>query len=259
MLRLPSQADVAREIGRNVDPEHIYRAHRQLLKQVGTVLGSTLEDIYRRMTPKKEGFSPDADSAGRRALRNAALTLLTARGKPADHARLANHFFKATNMTDEAFAMFLLAASDVPERATALQRFFDRWKADHLVIDTWFAAQAQSPLPRAFPEIEALTRHPLFALTAPNKVRALVGNFAIGNPLQFNRTDGAGYDFVVSQVIALDQFNPQIAARILGAFRGFRVLEPKRRSLARKALQRVAKAQKTSRDVYEIVSKMLEP
>ena len=259
LLRLPSQADVAREIGRNVDPEHIYRAHRQLLKQVGTVLGSTLEDIYRRMTPKKEGFSPDADSAGRRALRNAALTLLTARGKPADHARLANHFFKATNMTDEAFAMFLLAASDVPERATALQRFFDRWKADHLVIDTWFAAQAQSPLPRAFPEIEALTRHPLFALTAPNKVRALVGNFAIGNPLQFNRTDGAGYDFVVSQVIALDQFNPQIAARILGAFRGFRVLEPKRRSLARKALQRVAKAQKTSRDVYEIVSKMLEP
>ncbi len=259
LLRLPSQADVAREIGRNVDPEHIYRAHRQLLKQVGTVLGSTLEDIYRRMTPKKEGFSPDADSAGRRALRNGALTLLTARGKPADHARLANHFFKATNMTDEAFAMFLLAASDVPERATALQRFFDRWKADHLVIDTWFAAQAQSPLPRAFPEIEALTRHPLFALTAPNKVRALVGNFAIGNPLQFNRTDGAGYDFVVSQVIALDQFNPQIAARILGAFRGFRVLEPKRRSLARKALQRVAKAQKTSRDVYEIVSKMLEP
>ena len=259
LLRLPSQADVAREIGRNVDPEHIYRAHRQLLKQVGTVLGSTLEDIYRRMTPKKEGFSPDADSAGRRALRNAALTLLTARGKPSDHARLANHFFKATNMTDEAFAMFLLAASDVPERATALQRFFDRWKADHLVIDTWFAAQAQSPLPRAFPEIEALTRHPLFALTAPNKVRALVGNFAIGNPLQFNRTDGAGYDFVVSQVIALDQFNPQIAARILGAFRGFRVLEPKRRSLARKALQRVAKAQKTSRDVYEIVSKMLEP
>ncbi|MDO9384210.1 MAG: aminopeptidase N [Hyphomicrobiaceae bacterium] len=259
LLRLPSQADVAREIGRNVDPEHIYRAHRQLLRQVGTVLGSTLEDIYRRMTPKTEGFSPDADSAGRRALRNAALTLLTARGKPADHTRLANHFFKASNMTDEAFAMFLLAASDVPERATALQRFFDRWKADHLVIDTWFAAQAQSPLPRAFPEIEALTRHPLFALTAPNKVRALVGNFAVGNPLQFNRADGAGYDFVVSQVIALDQFNPQIAARILGAFRGFRVLEPKRRSLARKALQRVAKAQKTSRDVYEIVSKMLEP
>ena len=259
LLRLPSQSDVAREIGQNVDPEHVYRAHRQLLRHVGTVLGPTLEALYRQMTPKKPGFSPDADSAGRRSLRNAALTLLTARGKPVDQARLADHFFKASNMTDEAYALFLLAASDMPERATALDRFYDRWKLDHLVIDTWFAAQAQSPSPRAFPEIAALARHPLFALTAPNKVRALIGNFAVGNPVQFNRPDGAGYDFVVTQVIALDQFNPQIAARILGAFRAFRALEPKRRSLARKALQRVAKAQKTSRDVYEIVSKMLEP
>jgi len=62
----------------------------------------------------------------------------------------------------------------------------------------------------------------------------------------------------MAQVMALDQFNPQIAARILGAFRSFKGLEPKRRSLARKALQRVAKANKTSRDVYEIVSKMLD-
>lgn len=258
LLKLPSQSDVAREIGQNVDPDHVYRAHRQLLRQVGTLLGDKLESIYQRMTPKKGTFSPDAASAGRRSLRNAALALLTARGKPADHARLTDHFFKASNMTDEAFALFQLAGSDAPERATAFERFFDRWKADHLVIDTWFAAQAQSPLASTFPQIVGLTRHPLFALTAPNKVRALVGNFAIGNPVQFNRPDGAGYDFVVSQVIALDQFNPQIAARILGAFRSFKALEPKRRSLARKALQRVAKANKTSRDVYEIVSKMLE-
>jgi aminopeptidase N len=258
LLKLPSQADVAREIGRNVNPDHIHRAHRQLLRQVGTVLGDTLEAIYLGMTPRKAGFSSDADSAGRRALRNAALTLLTARGKPADMARLSEHFFKAGNMTDEAHALVLLAASDSADREPALAHFYERWRTDHLVIDTWFAAQAQSPLPGAFADITGLVRHPLFALTAPNKVRALVGNFAIGNPVQFNRPDGAGYDFVASQVMALDQFNPQIAARILGAFRSFKALEPKRRSLARKALQRVAKANKTSRDVYEIVSKMLD-
>jgi aminopeptidase N len=258
ILKLPSQSDVAREIGQNVDPDHVFKAHRQLIRQVGTLLGSQLEDIYRQMTPKKGTFSPDAASAGRRSLRNAALTLLTARNWPNDRERLSEHFFKAGNMTDEAHALFLLAAQDVPERSKALQRFFDRWKGDHLVIDTWFAAQAQSPLAGTLREIEALTRHPLFALTAPNKVRALVGNFAMGNPLQFNRADGSGYEFVVAQVVALDQFNPQIAARILGAFRSFKALEPKRRSLARKALQRVAKAQQTSRDVYEIVSKMLE-
>jgi aminopeptidase N len=259
LLRLPNQSDVAREIGSNVDPDNVYKAHRQLMRQVGTALGNVLEDVYEAMADERSAFSPDAASAGRRALRNAALTLLTARSKPADLKRLSQHFFKASNMTDEAFALFLLAAKDVPERGKVLAHFFDRWKGDHLVIDTWFAAQAQSPLPAAFAEITGLTRHPLFSLTAPNKVRALVGNFAMGNPVQFNRADGAGYDFVVQQVLALDQFNPQIAARMLGAFRSFKALEPKRRLLARKALQRVAKAQKTSRDVYEIVTKMLEP
>jgi len=258
LLKLPSQSDVAREIGQSVNPEHIFRAHSQLLRQVGTVLGDTLEAVYASMAPRKGSFSPDSTSAGRRALRNAALTLLTARGKKADVARLSQHFFKAGNMTDEAHALFLLAATDVPDREAALAHFYERWRSDHLVIDTWFAAQAQSPLPAAFDGITALVRHPLFALTAPNKVRSVVGNFAMGNPVQFNRADGAGYDFVASQVMALDQFNPQIAARILGAFRSFKGLEPKRRSLARKALQRVAKANKTSRDVYEIVSKMLD-
>jgi aminopeptidase N len=259
LLKLPSQADVAREIGQTVDPDHVFRAHRHLMRQVGTALGADLERLYDQMTPKRGTFSPDARSAGRRALRNAALALLVARGRPQDRERLVGHFYGASNMTDEAFALFLLAAQNSPERSRALAHFYDRWKADHLVIDTWFSAQAQSPLNGAFAEIVALARHPLFDQTAPNKVRALVGNFAVGNPTQFNRRDGAGYDFVAAQVLALDQFNPQIAARILGAFRSFKALEPKRRALARKALQRVAKAQKTSRDVYEIVSKMLEP
>lgn len=258
ILKLPSQADLAREIKENINPDHIFRAHRQLLKLTGTTLGDDLEDLYDRMTPKRNRFSPDSKSAGKRALRNAALALLVARGTEDDMDRLARHYFKATNMTDQAYALFLIAANDVPYRAQALDHFFEQWKTDHLVIDTWFAAQAQSPLPKALQHIETLTRHPLFSLTAPNKVRALVGNFAMANPVQFNRADGAGYDFVASQVLALDQFNPQIAARILGAFRSSKGLEPKRRSLARKALQRVAKADKTSKDVFEIVSKMLD-
>lgn len=259
LLRLPTQSDVAREIGKDVDPGCIFKAHRRLAALVGTTLGSVLEDVYDDMKPKQRGFSPDAKSAGRRALRNAAMSLLVARNRPDDRARLAQHYFDATNMTDQATALTLLASHDVPERRAALNHFYDCWQGDHLVIDTWFSAQAQSPLPRAFREITALARHPLFDQTAPNKVRALIGNFALGNPVQFNRPDGAGYDFVVDQVLALDQFNPQIAARMLGAFRSFRALEPKRRNLARKSLQRVATAEKTSRDVYEIVSKMLEP
>jgi aminopeptidase N len=257
LIKLPSQADIARTIGRNVDPGLIFRAHRQLSKLAGTVLGDLLEDVYAEM--RTDGpFSPDAKSAGRRALRNAALTLLTARGKPADEARLADHFFKADNMTEEAHGLMLIASGTSAVREKALAHFFERWKDDHLVIDTWFAAQAQSPIRPALGQVKALTRHPLFSLTAPNKVRALIGTFAMQNPVQFHRLDGAGYAFVAKQVLAIDRFNPSIAARMLGAFRIWHALEPERRAAVRKVLQGIAKTPDLSRDVFEIVTKMLD-
>lgn len=257
MLRLPSQSDVAREIARNVDPNLIFRAHRQLSSLMGETLGARLEDLYDEMKPERT-FAPDAAGAGRRALRNAALTLLAARGRPADRARLTQQFLKAPSMTEEAHALFLLAAQETPDREKALKRFYDRWRHDHLVIDTWFAAQAQSPLPSTLKTVKALTGDPLFSRTSPNKVRALIGHFAMQNPVQFNRPDGAGYEFVAGEVLAINAFNPQIAARMLGAFRSWRALEAGRRGHARRALQRVAKTPGLSRDVYEIVTKMLE-
>ncbi len=257
LLKLPTQADIARVIGKNVDPALIHRAHRRLSGLIGRTLGAQLEDLYAAMTDDGP-FSPGAASAGRRAVRNAALTLLTARGAQRDLARLSKHYLKSTNMTDRAHALFLLATYGGKEGEHALADFHEKWKGDHVVIDMWFAAQAQSPLAGTLKRVKALTRHPLFALTAPNKVRALIGTFAAANPVQFNRPDGAGYAFVAEHVLALDRLNPQIAARMLGTFRSWRALEAGRRGQARKALQRVAKAKNLSSDVQEIVSKMLE-
>ena len=248
---------LARVIGKEVDPALIHRAHRALSRLIGRTLGATLEALYADMA-EDGAFSPDAASAGRRALRNAALTLLSARGGKADAARLSRHYKDASNMTDRAHALFLLAAEGGKAAEAALDDFRDRWMHDHVVIDTWFAAQAHSPRAGTLKRVETLTRHPLFALTAPNKVRALIGTFAAANPVQFNRPDGASYAFLIDQVLVLDRINPQIAARMLGAFRSWRTLEAGRRGLARKALQRLARTKTLSSDVHEIVSKMLE-
>lgn len=257
MLKLPTQSDVARIIGKSVDPALVHRAHRQLAKLIGKTLGAQLEQIYRE-NDDKGPFSPDSASAGRRALRNAALTLLTARGTPADITRLAKHYAKATNMTDRAHALFLLAARGGPEAKAALADFYAAWHKDNVVIDTWFAAQAQSPLAATLSRVKGLTQNPLFSLTAPNKVRALIGTFVSTNPLQFNRPDGAGYAFLADQVLALDRLNPQIAARMLGAMRSWRSLESGRRAKARKALQRIVRTRPLSPDVQEIASRILE-
>jgi aminopeptidase N len=256
-LVLPSESDLARLIGHDVDPLAIHKARKALRKAIGTRLHDAFAEIYRRMeTPGP--YSPAPEPAGRRALRNVALGYLTSRGRPEDIARTAAHFTQSRNLTDETAALAMLSELNSPERAKAFDRFYERWQGDHLVIDSWFAYQAASPLASSLATVKKLTRHPLFSIKNPNKVRALIGTFAAGNPVNFNRPDGQGYDFVADRVLELDGFNPQIAARMLAAFRSWKALEPERRRVAKRTLQRIAKAKPLSHDVIEIVSKMLE-
>jgi len=88
-------------------------------------------------------------------------------------------------------------------------------------------------------------------------VRALIHAFALGNQREFNRADGAGYEFVADVVLSLDPKNPQLAARLLSAFKSWRVLEERRRGRAQEALRRVSVAPALSPDVSDIVTRAL--
>ncbi len=254
---LPSESDLARVIARDVDPLAIHKARKALRKAIGTTHYRALVETYRDYEPKGS-YSPAPEAAGKRALRNAALGYLVSRGRAEDIARVVAHFANATNATDEVSALAMLSELRSPERTKAFARFYERWKGDHLVIDNWFAYQATSPLSSALPTVVKLTQHPLFSIKNPNKVRALIGTFAMGNPTNFNRPDGRGYEFVADRVLEIDAFNPQVAARLLSAFRSWKAMEVNRRRLAKKTLQRVAKTKPLSRDTAEIVSRMLE-
>jgi aminopeptidase N len=255
-LTLPGEGDIAREIGRDVDPDAIFAARAKQRMVIGDTLGGALAESYRRMASRGR-FRADAASAGRRSLKNVCLDLLAAPGDPKAIARAAGQYQKADNMTDRMAALSTLALHDVPERAAALEDFYTRYAADPLVIDKWFALQASIPQPATVDRVKALTGHPAFSMANPNRVRALIGSFAMANQTQFNRADGAGYDFLVDTVLALDPRNPQVAARLLSALKSWRVLEPSRRALAEAALRRVAAAPSLSRDVNDIVSRAL--
>ena len=255
-LTLPSEADVAREIGRDVDPDAIYQARSQLRALIGCELATRLHGIYRR-TADSGPYSPDAASAGRRALKNTCLDVLTATGDPAAVAGAAEQYRAADNMTDRMAALAALSLHDVPERAAALADFYRRYQGDPLVIDKWFALQAMIPEPATLERVQALIEHPAFSLANPNRVRSLIGAFAQANQTQFHRADGRGYDFVADTVLTLDARNPQVAARLIGAFKTWRMLEMGRRSRAESALRRVAAAEPLSRDVADIARRAL--
>jgi aminopeptidase N len=257
-LTLPSEADIARDIGNDVDPGAIFRERTTLRAVLGAELAEAMWLTYRRMT-SSQPYSPDAASAGRRALRNCCLDLLVASGDKAARALAVEQFTAADNMTDRLAALATLSLQDVPERDSALEAFYARYQSDALVIDKWLALQAAIPEARTLDRVRSLTSHKAFSFSNPNRVRSLIGTFAQTNLTQFNRADGLGYDFVADCVLALDPKNPQVAARLMTAFRSWRALEPVRRAKAEATLRRVAKNAGLSRDVRDIVDRSLAP
>ena len=255
-LNPPSESDIAREIGRNVDPDAIFAARRHLRAAIGERLGTALTDTYRRMIGASP-YSPDATSAGKRTLKNVCLDLLAATQQNEAIARAFAQYRDADNMTDRMAALETLAQYDRPERTEAIADFYARYSADPLIIDKWLALQAAIPEPATLDRVRTLTAHPAFSMANPNRVRSLIGSFAQVNHTQFNRADGAGYDFVADIVLTLDPKNPQVAARLMGAFRSWRALEPLRRDRAEATLRRVAAAPTLSPDVRDIVARTL--
>jgi aminopeptidase N len=167
------------------------------------------------------------------------------------------HFNAADNMTNSIAALGALSHMPSAERDQALQVFEARWTNDSLVMDKWFSVQAISQADDTLTRVRALMDHPLFDLKKPNKVRALIGAFAHGNPPQFHQATGNGYRFLSDRVIALDALNPQIAARLVGAFARWKRLTPALSDKMQAALKTIADTPQLSRDCQEIVSKTL--
>ncbi|RWO91957.1 aminopeptidase N [Mesorhizobium sp.] len=255
-LALPSEADIARDIGKNIDPDAIFSAREALTVAIAEANREIFSDLYDRLTDK-DAFSPDAASAGRRALRNTLLDYLSLLHGGA--ALAARHFQSATNMTDRAAALSVLALrhNGSPETVKALAEFEAKYATDPLVMDKWFHIQASVPGPQTIHAVRALTSHPAFSMANPNRVRSLVGTFSSANQTGFHRADGEGYRFFVETVLQVEKRNPQLAARLATALRSWRSLEPARQGKAREALLSIANTENLSADLRDIIERTL--
>jgi aminopeptidase N len=255
MLLPPSENELALA-ATPIDPVAIYMARRELIRRIGQEHGEAVQNIYSKL--RDEGpFDPSAKPAGRRALRNAALRILTA----ADDDRAAElahvHYIHATNMTDMVAGLSSLARIGGARADEAFAHFHDRFQNDPLVLDKWMGLQAMAPQPDAVERVRALMRHPAFSFKVPNRVRALVGSFATGNPLRFHDKSGAGYRLLREVVQTLDVINPQTAARMMTPFETWRRYDPQRQALIRAELETIAAQKPLSPNLYEIVMKIL--
>jgi aminopeptidase N len=257
LLALPSEADIAREMRRDVDPEAVHHARTRFQAGVARRIAQPLRRLYDEF--RQDPFSTEATSVGRRALKNAALELLCAHEGLGGVALAQAQFEGATNMTDRMAALTpLVLAGPSPARDAALAHYLAHFEHDPLALDKWFTVQAIAYDDDTLDRVRHLTDHPRFSFGNPNRVRALVGAFATGNQRGFHRPDGAGYAFLADTVLSLDKRNPQLAARLAQAFRSWRMLTPNRAERARSALQRMAEQEGLSIDLRDVLIRSLD-
>ncbi len=238
-----------------MDPAAAVKASRHLRRQLGEALASDWLSVYRNSAGSDEQYTPDPLSSGRRSLHNLCLYYLMAAGHPEAKPLAVAQYYGATNMTDRMGGLSALVHfSNSPESQEALNHFYEQWQQDPLVIDKWFALQASAP-GTTVETIKSLMLHPAFSLRNPNRARSLIFQFCMNN-LQGVHTS-EGYEFWADQVIALDQLNPEIAARLARAFDSWARFTATNRDAMQAGLQRIQQHPTLSRNVSEIVSKAL--
>jgi aminopeptidase N len=239
-----------------VDPDTIHASRQHLLSALAGRIGAGR--LLQRLDALQSvaDDSLDALSQARRRLKRQVLELLTMVDSTRAMDRAQMLFRQAGNMTDRLNALRVLLGSDAGE--AALASFRKRHQHLPLALDKWFAVQAEVPGGAALQRVRGLLQDPIFTLRNPNRVNALLGSYARMNPSGFHRTDGAGYLLLTEKLAQLDALNPQVAARLAGAFNGWQRLEPVRREAAHAALAALAASPELSVDLNDILHRALE-
>ena len=256
MLGLPTESDIAAAIGQNVDTDAVLAARDGVRSALGKLLSSALTEIW--TTTREIGpYNPDPPGTARRALRYAALSLMLLGNREEGVAAAMDELEEPHSMSAEIGALSALVQVDCPEREAALDIFRERHAGEHLLVDKWLMLNAQCVGKDAAQRIDSLTRHADFKWTTPNKVYALIAAFSAGNTSGFNAADGSGYRVAADAILRMDSINPQVAARLATGFRSCKVLNANRKAAAETELKRILAEPKLSRDVCEIVSRIL--
>ena len=101
-----------------------------------------------------------------------------------------------------------------------------------------------------------ITKDPVFDKDRPNNVYSLLGTFG-SLSCDFHRMDGKGYEFYADQIIKIDKTNPQIAARLTGAYNKWRSYSSERQEVMRPHMEKI-KNSKPSENTFEIIGKALQ-
>ena len=257
LLGVPSEAELW-DGTENIDPLRYHQAREALLDTLAVHFLPKWHELNRQAAKQEnQSYEYSPETAGWRTLRNVCRAFVL-RADPAHIETVAEKYGEmAQNMTHEWGILSAVNGNESDTRNRLLAQFADKFSDDALVMDKYFALVGLSRRSDTLQQVQTALQHPKFSLENPNKARSLIGSFSRNVP-HFHAEDGSGYRFIADKVIEIDRFNPQVAARLVQAFNLCNKLEPHRKNLVKQELQRIRAQEGLSKDVGEIVGKILD-
>jgi aminopeptidase N len=254
LLALPGEATLA-ELFDSADIDAIHQVRDAIQAQLAAAFGTRLAASYESL--RLTGYKVVHADVAKRALKAVVLGYLAALNPEQADALVRQQYAQADNMTDTLMALQVANTHLLPCRAALLADFEGKWAHDGLVLDNWLRLVGSKPAADVLVEVKQAMAHPTFSIRNPNRLRALVGSFAMNNQAQFHARDGSGYRFLTDLLIELNEVNPQVASRLITPLIQFKRLDEGRKTLIRTELTRLAKLDGLARDLFEKVSKAL--
>ena len=257
LLGVPSEAELW-DGAENIDPLRYHQAREALLDTLAAHFLPKWHELNRQAAKQEnQSYEYSPETAGWRTLRNVCRAFVL-RADPAHIETVAEKYGEmAQNMTHEWGILSAVNGNESDTRNRLLAQFADKFSDDALVMDKYFALIGLSHRSDTLQQVQTALQHPKFSLENPNKARSLIGSFSRNVP-HFHAEDGSGYRFIADKVIEIDRFNPQVAARLVQAFNLCNKLELHRKNLVKQELQRIRAQEGLSKDVGEIVGKILD-
>ncbi|MFM1869649.1 MAG: hypothetical protein RLY99_393, partial [Pseudomonadota bacterium] len=260
LFTLPAESYLYEQVS-VIDPQAIHLARRQVRHQLASALQDDWLWAYQEhQTPGS--YKPDAQSAGKRSLKNLALHMLADSGYAKVDDLASTQYQSANNMTDQYGALAVLVNFSLSHAETSLSKFHERFKSDALVIDKWFALQATRQIDlhdtgSVLKNVLSLRKHPDFNIKNPNRARSLIHAFCMNNLGAFHQPSATTYQFWADHVIELNHINPQVAARLARALDRWKQFAPNYQVHMKSALEFISKQTNLSSDVAEVIQKAL--
>jgi aminopeptidase N len=255
LLELPSVSTLMQRM-EVIDFDIIYDAKEKLLSHLSKKYKMKLLEIY-KTNHNPKNIKLDSISMAKRAIKNRVLRILSALKENEITQIVKLQYEESLTMTDRIVALDILENISHEDSSLAMKDFYIKYKTDTLVMNKYFSILSASKRDGLLQRVIQLQDDEAYDEKIPNLVRSLIGVFA-RNYKYFHAKDGSGYKFLVDKIIQIDKINPQIASGLSGAFKIYEKLNETNKKYMKIELERVISTHSISKNVYEIVGKILK-